>query len=175
MSRGLTRRLPRWLALGALAAVLLSPACSRAKAAPLEHTLDSPADLATAVLEALARNDRAALAALAISDREFRQVVWPELPASRRERNLPLDYVWGDLRQKSEGHLRQTLAQHGGRRYALVDLEFLGETTAYRTFDVSRKAQLRVRDERGDEQVIRLFGSVLRSGAEYKIFSYVVD
>jgi hypothetical protein len=88
---------------------------------------------------------------------------------------VPLDYLWGYLRQKSQGHLRQTLAQHGGHRYALVDVEFLGETTSYATFEVYRKTQLRVRDDRGEERVVRLFGSILRSGSEYKIFSYVVD
>jgi hypothetical protein len=160
---------------GVLLAALLSPACSRAKAAPLEHTFASPTDLANAVLAAVARNDRQTLEALALSDREFRERIWPELPASRPERNLPLEYVWGDLHQKSQGHLRQTLGQHGGRRYSLTELKFLGETTSYPTYDVSRKAELRVRNEHGEEQVLRLFGSVLRSGSEYKIFSYVVD
>jgi hypothetical protein len=161
--------------LGVLVAALLCPACGRARAASLAHTFTSPADLARAVLDSIARNDRSALEAFAVSDREFRELVWPELPASRPERNLPLDYVWGDLKQKSAGHLRQTLARHGGRRYALVDVEFLGATTSYRTLDVFRKAQLRVRDEGGEEQAIRLFGSILRSGSDYKVFSYVVD
>jgi hypothetical protein len=158
-----------------VAASFLSPACDRAKAAPLEHASRSPVDLANAVLDAMAAGDRPALEALALSEREFGERVWPELPASRPERNVPLDYVWGDLRQKSQGHLRQTLAQHGGHRYALVDVEFLGETTSYATFEVYRKTQLRVRDDRGEERVVRLFGSILRSGSEYKIFSYVVD
>jgi hypothetical protein len=166
---------PRRFLFGVLLAALLSPACGRAKAAPLEYTFASPADLARAMLVALGAKDRPTLEALAVSEREFRERVWPELPSSRPERNLPVEYVWGDLFQKSQGHLRQTLGQHGGRRYVLIDIEFLGETTPYTTFDVSRKAQLRVRDERGEELVIRLFGSVLRSGSEYKIFSYVVD
>ena len=164
------------LLLGVLvSAALLNLACSQPKAAPLEHTFSSPAALAQAVLESLARNDRPGLEALALTDREFRERVWPELPASRPERNLPLEYVWGDLKQKSGGHLGQTLAQHGGRRYALVDIEYLGDTTSYATFAVSRRAQLRVRDDQGAEQVVRLFGSILRSGSEHKIFSYVVD
>jgi hypothetical protein len=169
-------RIAPWVVFVALgAASVLSPACGRAKAAPFEHTFSSPTDLASAVLDAIASRDRLALDALALSAREFRERVWPELPASRPERNLPLDYVWGDLHQKSQGHLGQTLAHYGGRRFALVDIEFLGETTSYPTFDVSRKAQLRVRNDQGEEQVIRLFGSILRSGAEYKVFSYVVD
>ena len=157
------------------AASLLNSACGRATAAPLEHTFSSPTDLARAVLAGVSTGDRHALEALALSEREFRERVWPELPASRPERNLPLDYIWEDLSQKSQGHLRRTLAQHGGRRYSLIGVEFVGETTSYPTFEVSRKAQLLVRDDAGQEQSLRLFGSVLRSGSEYKVFSYVVD
>jgi hypothetical protein len=169
------RTLRRGLLCAFVASALVGSGCGRAGAAPLEHTQGSPVDLARSVLDAVARADRTALERLAISDREFRERVWPALPASRPERNLPLDYVWGDLRQKSAGHLSQTLAQHGGRRYSLVDVAFLGETTPYANFEVLRKAQLRIRDDEGEEQVIRLFGSVLRSGSEYKIFSWVVD
>jgi hypothetical protein len=160
---------------GVIVAALLHSACGRAAAAPLEHTFSSPADLARAVLAGIASHDRPALEALALSEREFRERVWPELPASRPERNLPLEYVWGDLRQKSQGHLRQTLAQHGGRRYSLLSIEFVGETTSYPTFEVSRKAEIRVRDDAGREHALRLFGSMLRSGSEYKVFSFVVD
>jgi hypothetical protein len=157
------------------AAVLALAGCERARAAPLEHTYESPEALARAVLTEIAHNDKDALEALALSEREFRERVWPELPASQPGRNLPMEYVWGDLRQKSVGHLHATLAEHGGRRYDLLRVEFLGETTAFRSFEVTRRAQLHVRDDRGRMHVVRLFGSVLRSGSEHKLFSYVVD
>ncbi len=57
-----------------------------------------------------------ALRDLALNEIEFREQVWPELPAARPERNLPFSYVWGDLRQKSDANLERTLARHGGRR-----------------------------------------------------------
>jgi hypothetical protein len=158
-----------------VATALLAQACSGAGRAPLAHTAPSTTALAEAVLAALATNDRAGLESLALSEREFRDRIWPELPASRPERNVPLDYAWGDLHQKSTGHLQRLLAEHGGRRYELVRVEFLGETTGYRTFTVARKAQLLVRDERGQQEALRLFGSVVESGEQYKVFSFVVD
>jgi hypothetical protein len=150
-------------------------ACGRATPPPLDHASDSAEALARRILVAIAENDRQALDALALSEREFRDRVWPELPASRPERNLPLEYVWGDLRQKSTGYLRAMLAQHGGRRYELVRVEYLGDVTPYRSFEVARRAQLHVRDDHGEPQIVRLFGSVLRSSSGYKVFSYVVD
>jgi hypothetical protein len=165
------KTLPRLL----LAVVVTGAAACGPAPAPLTYTFDSPEALAAAVLDNLARRDAAGLQALAVTEAEFRARVWPELPVSRPERNVPVEYAWGDLAQKSRASLRETLAQHGGRRYRLRRVEFLGGTTRYESFEVARKAQLVVRGADGTEEPIRLFGSILRAGGEHKVFSYVVD
>jgi hypothetical protein len=143
--------------------------------ASLDNAQESPAALARAVLEALGRGDREALRRLALDEREFREIVWPELPASRPERNLPLEYVWTDLRTKSESALAQTLQVHGGKRYELLKVGFTGETSQYRSFLVQREALLELRDDSGRPQSLRLFGSVIQKDGRFKVFSYVVD
>jgi hypothetical protein len=141
----------------------------------LSNTYPSPEALATAVLGAVERRDTAALNGLALSEEEFRDHVWPELPAARPERNLPFSYVWGDLRQKSDESLMRTLASHGGRRYALVSVRASGETTKYPSYAVSRETVLMVRDETGAPAELRLFGSTIQKDGAWKVFSYVVD
>jgi type IV secretory pathway VirD2 relaxase len=131
--------------------------------------------LATAVLDALERRDRATLASLALTEQEFGTRVWPELPAARPERNLPLSFVWADLSQKSQSSLAELLAQHGGRRYSLVSVGFAGETTKYTTFAVHRKSELTLKTAEGTELQLRLFGSVIEVDGTFKVFSYVVD
>ena len=148
---------------------------SGAVQAPLGHTFESPERVAEAVLDALAKEDGPALLALALSEMEFRTVVWPELPSSRPERGLPFEYAWGDLHQKSTNELRRLLARAGGRRYELLGMTFDGESTPYETFTVHRDSRLRLRDPEGAERDVRLFGSVLQRGGEYKLFSFVVD
>jgi hypothetical protein len=166
---------------GALLALVIGLAlppgsgCRAAAAAPLAHTLDSPEALARAVLAALAARDEGRLQALALSEPEFRSRVWPELPASRPERNLPLAYVWGGLKQKSDQNLRTTLSTLGGQFFDLRGVEFTGGTTRYRTFTVSRSAELIVADATGAERRIRAFGSVVRADGRVKVFSYVTD
>ena len=140
----------------------------------LANAFPSPHAAATAVLQAVARRDVAALRALALTEQEFRDQIWPALPASRPERNLPFSYVWGDLHQKSEAALAATLARHGGHRYALAGVRFEGETTRYATYAVHRRTVLRVRDEGGSEAELRVFGSTLEKGDVWKVFSYVV-
>jgi len=121
------------------------------------------------------RRDAAALRALGLDEQEFREHVWPELPAARPERNLPFSYVWGDLRQKSDAGLDLTLARHGNRRYTLVSLRNDGETTRYPSFTVRRETVLQVRDETGMQTDLRLFGSLIQKEGIWKVFTYVVD
>ncbi len=141
----------------------------------LSNSHPSVEALSTAVLEAVEGRDQNRLRELALNEEEFREHVWPELPAARPERNLPFSYVWGDLRQKSALALDQTLAQHGGRRYTLVSTRFEGDTTRYPSYVVYRETVLRVRDESGAMSEIRLFGSSLEKDRTWKVFSYVVD
>jgi hypothetical protein len=154
---------------------MLAGACSNA-APPLTDTHESADALARAVLEAFAAKDEGRLRALALSEQEFRDHVWPALPASRPERNLPFDYVWGDLQQKSANRLTQTLAELGGRQFELVRAEFTGGTTQYDSFVVHRDSRLVVRDASGGEHELRVFGSALETrDGRFKVFSYVVD
>jgi hypothetical protein len=156
--------------LGGLALLLSAAlACSAPPLANAHHSADG---LVRDVLEAFAVRDDKRLRALALTEEEFRQRVWPSLPASRPERNLPFSYVWGDLQQKSDSRLRTILAVHGGRPYQLAAITFSGGTTEYPGFRVHRDAVLTVRDTAGAEHDVRLFGSVLEMGGIWKVFSF---
>jgi hypothetical protein len=135
----------------------------------------SPERLAAAVLEALERRDQTRLQELALSEQEFREIVWPELPAARPERNLPFSYVWGDLKLKSDAALAGLLNEHGGRALVLTDLWFRGGSSQYESYVVHRTATLRVFDEAGVDHELQLFGSIVEHAGRFKLFSYVVD
>ncbi len=155
-----------------LFALLLLAACAPSKP-PLAATHGSPREAAQAVLDALAAGNVETLQTLALSEQEFRDHVWPGLPAARPERNLPFSYVWGDLRQKSAGRLTATLAAHGGRRYALQDVRFSGETS-YPGCTVHRDTVFVVQAPGGPEE-LRLIGSMIEQDGRWKVFSYAVD
>ena len=157
-----------------LVATLVAHGCGHSSPL-LNNTHPSSQALATAVLDGLQRRDIATLRALALNEQEFREQIWPELPAARPERNLPFSYVWGDLRQKSEASLDRTVAQHAGRRYTLLSVRFAGEVTRYPSYTVYRETVLRVRDEAGAEADMRLFGSTVEKDEAWKVFSYVID
>lgn len=161
-----------------LAIALLLSTCLAACAPasrPLAHSYDSADALAGAVLSAIESRDIDALNRLALNEQEFREHVWPELPAARPERNLPLSYVWGDLHQKSNASLGAALAKHGGKKYALRSIRFTGETTSYQSYRVHRDSELTVTDNEGRDQPVRLFGSVIEKDGRFKVFSFVVE
>lgn len=158
--------------LGPLFTVLAM--CGCAAPPPLAASAASPRQLAEQVLVAIAANDRSALERLALSEAEFRDHVWPHLPAARPERNLPFGYVWSDLRQKSAAGLGVTLTRHRDRAYELLDVRFDGGRTPYTDVVVHRGAVFDVRGPDGQEE-IRVCGSFLEKGGRWKVFSYVVD
>ena len=97
-----------------LPAVLLLCSCA---GAPLPNSHDTPEALARAVLTAFEKRDSDGLVKLALDKQEFAEHVWPELPAAKPERNLSVNFVWGDLHQKSNIMLHESLAAHGGKKY----------------------------------------------------------
>ena len=172
--------LPATVRLALLAAVVLTAACSAPAeptraAAPLSHTFESPEALAQAVLSRLAAKDLDGLKALPLSETEFRVHVWPELPVSRPERNVPFEYAWGQMKQRSDGNLEATFARYAGKPLKFLRTRYTGETTTYQTFSVRRESEIIAADETGRELILRLFGSVMVKDGRYKMFSYVID
>ena len=163
-------RLKIWAGVLALAA---SVACSRVP--PLANTHPSPSSLASAVLDALARRDRAALEALALNETEFRDHVWPQLPASRPERNLPFSYVWGELRQKSAQALTVVMSREGGKRYELIDSPICRRHATIEPIAYIARPRFMCATARGMELDLRVCGSMLEQDGAWKVFSYVVD
>jgi hypothetical protein len=155
---------------GALACV--ASACA---SQAVEHGEASPEALAREVLRAVDAHDVDRLRQLAVTEQEFREVVWPDLPAAEPRANLTVDYVWTDLRLKSEAGLRETLERFAERDLDFVKLSFHGETSQYRHYLVHRDARLVVKNEEASEERVKLFGSVLEQNGRFKVFSYVTD
>ena len=151
---------------------LVSAACNHPT--PLSDSFGSADEAARAVIAAVAAKNRVRLETIALTEREFREHVWPELPASRTERNLPFSYVWGDLRQKSGMGLSMILERHGGKRYQLQRVRF-DAMTPYASYEVHRQSTFDVTDEAGEQQTVQLCGSMIVKGGRWKIFSYVID
>ena len=136
---------------------------------------DSPEEAARRALELVAEGDAESLAQLALGEAAFRAAVYPRLPASRPERNTSAEFLWRTLHQRSRNSLGYTLNRHGGRRYALIAVDFVGQTTDYGPFQVHRDTVLTVHAPDGERGTLRIFGSMLEQDGRYQIFSFVTD
>lgn len=165
----------RCLASALVAASLLAGTGCRFFGLQLQHTHGSPKAVAEAVVAALDRRDVTALEHLAVSELEFRRVVWPRQPAARPERNIPWEYAWRDLAGKSRLQLRSRVAEWPSAGVTVVDVSFEGETTDYGTYRVMRRSRVTLRDKAGRLSTGRLFGSVIEQRGHFKVFSYVAD
>ena len=141
----------------------------------LDNACRSPFELAQRVLLALQMRDQAMLESLRISEQEFGRYIWPGLPASRPERNVPFDYAWGELDQKSRMSLHRLLSRYGGKRYRLLQVDFAGESTRYGSYVVHRASRLNLMNDRGEQRKLALFGSVVELDRQFKLMSYVTD
>jgi hypothetical protein len=158
-----------------LVVLLLACATVACGAKAVEHGEASPEALAREVLHAIGAHDVDRLRQLAITEQEFREVVWPDLPAAEPRTNLTVEYVWEDLRRKSDSDLRQTLETYRNQSLEFVHVSFRGETSQYRHYLVHRNARVTLRNAEGAETTVPLFGSVFEQKGRYKVFSYVTD
>jgi hypothetical protein len=141
----------------------------------LSNSFDSPEAAARAVLAALDRRDVETLERLALTEDEFRRLVWPQLPASRPERNIPLNYAWKTTHARSRQQLQERLAEWPPGGLELVKVEFAEETTDYQTYRVHRDTTLTLRGADNNVVTKRIFGSMIEQNGRYKVYSYVVD
>jgi hypothetical protein len=165
----------RAFALSALLALAPLAACSSQAAGAFDGARPTKEALVRAMTEALWTRNVRALEALAITESEFRNTIWPALPASRPEMGMPVDYLWNDASFKSRAGLAEVLREHGGRRWFVQQVLFDGGPTDYGAFRIHPRTRLVLADERGARHTARLFGSMIESAGGWKIYSYVVD
>ncbi|HQR40906.1 MAG TPA: hypothetical protein PLF26_21160 [Blastocatellia bacterium] len=140
----------------------------------LANAMASPEGVAAAFLDGLAAGNIRAMQRLRITKDEFCWYVWPELPASQLP-NVSCDFAWSQATLNSLSGLDQTIRSYSGRRFAFVSLRFAGGDEVYSTYTVHHDTRLVLRDESGDERELKLFGSMLETNGQWKLFSFVVD
>lgn len=167
-----------------LAAALLAASCGEGGAAgappgpevtavaPLHGAHATVPDLIAAVLDAASSGDVQALRRLRVSEAEHRDVLWPELDASRPERNVPVGFAWSQLEQKSRRGERTLMEGLRGGSWRVESVTFGEPVDAYRTFSLHGGTRVVARDARGRVAHIDLIGAVVERAGRYKLLNY---
>jgi hypothetical protein len=138
----------------------------------LSFAANSKEELCINLLEALQRSDTTALANAMVSQREFKEWLWWEFPASTKLMNVPVDFAWDNLAQKSSKGLRTLLYKYAGMKLALLSYRFEEGEDRYQTFTLHVKTRLEVEDDKGKKITINEFGSFVEMNGKWKLFSY---
>jgi hypothetical protein len=143
----------------------------------LIHAQSSIEDLLETLLENIVSEDLQSLETLAVTENEYKKYIWPEVPWSQPEMNMPFSYYWGDHYQKSSWALRRVLAKHGGKKYTLIRVYFAKGEREYSEVKLYRDTRLIVQDEKGNEKELDILGSILelKGKEKFKVLSYIHD
>lgn len=153
-------------------ASVTAPAHAAASTGQGTRHLPSPVAVAEAVLDALQREDLAALHAVRVDRSTYSEVLWPGFPQYDPGRPGDWDFYWTMHQMNSLGGAGNVLTDFGG-----MDLELLEilphEITSHPGYTMWRRCSLRVRDRAtGEVQVIRAFGSLVGIDGRWQVLGY---
>lgn len=163
------------LVLSAVNVSFAETATEPARVSVLTGTQPSMEKLCIRMLEILHKKDKPLLRAITITENEFKQVIWPQLPISRVEQwKTRLDFVWSQHYLKSSTCLEDLIFGQGGRKFTFLEIKTDGEITDYNTYKVHRNIRMLVMNEQGKKREVNFFGSIIEMQDQYKIMSYNV-
>lgn len=134
------------------------------------NSYDSREELVQTALDALERQDEAALWALIVTPEEHEQLLWEDLPESK---TYSFEYVRQWSERNSRKGLRNTLARFGGIGFELIDIEFTEPTEEYPEFTVYLGAKLHVRrKDNGATGILPLLDVLVERKGQWKLMNF---
>lgn len=121
---------------------------------------------------AVAAGDSAELAAMALSPREFIDLVYPESPYTHPPYRESPTILWGQIQNSSRKGFTRLLRRVGG-----LPVRYVSHTCAKRAETQGRNrvhadCSVALRDDKGRVERHRLFGSIIERGRAFKFVSY---
>jgi hypothetical protein len=133
----------------------------------------SPEELGRKALAAIALKDAAALAALRVTEAEYRDILFPKFPeAQRPENTLKVEFHWFLLDSKSKAGIRDAINNYGGKTLTLEGIVVTDGVVDHGTYKIHRKVLLRCRMPNGGTEDLRIFGSIVEMDGQFKVLSY---
>lgn len=144
-----------------------APVASR----PFEGGTRSLDDLGRAVCRALHHRDRDSLRLLAVTDDEFRDIMWQEFPQSRPATGLAWEDAWRVLDVRLIGGCNGAVQEYGGRWWEFVRFERADSIAVYKNFKLHNGLVMVVRNDLGEIERFGWLRSVAERKGRFKIYS----
>jgi len=138
----------------------------------LEGGVASLDELLRTVEGGLAESDTARLFELMVSEREYREIVFPELPASRPPIHASFESIWVTHYPDAHRGLLHTLRLYGDRDVRILNVGFEDPDQDFGPFILHETSRVDIEVDGRREDDRRLFGSVIHAGGRWKVLSY---
>ncbi|CAN5882504.1 hypothetical protein BH20GEM1_BH20GEM1_19820 [soil metagenome] len=142
------------------------------EALSLEGGAASLHDLLRTVERGLAESDTARLFDLMINEREYRDILFPAFPASHPPINAGFETVWILQYPDSFRGLKRLLERYGGKDVRVLDVRFDHPDQDFVNFVLHQTSRLDVTVDGEAVRTVRLFGSVIQVGDQWKVLTY---
>lgn len=141
----------------------------------LEGSASSLDDLLRTVERGLGAHDTTRLDHLMIDEREYRDILYPAFPASRPPINASFETLWVLQYPDSYRGLRKLLERYGGRDVRVTSIRFDAPDQDFVNFVLHESSRVDAVVDGDTLRDIRLFGSVVRVGDQWKVLTYPDD
>ena len=138
----------------------------------LDGAAGSLDELLRTVERGLAASDTARLDDLMIDQREYREILFPAFPASHPPINADFETLWVLQYPDSYRGLRRLLERYGGKDIRVTAIRFDEPDQDFVNFVLHETSRLDVTVDGEPRSGVRLFGSVVRVGDQWKVLTY---
>lgn len=132
-------------------------------------------DLLLTLEIALAEHDTTRLEGLMIDEREYREILYPAFPAAHSPINARFETLWLTHYPDAHRGVRQILGEYGGRDVRVLAVRFEHPDQDFVNFVLHETSHVDAEVDGVREDNLRLFGSVVRVGDQWKVLSYPDD
>jgi hypothetical protein len=125
------------------------------------------------ILDALKENSFERLDEMRVTEEEYTNHMFPELPESSPDRTIPVEFLWKMMDTKFRKGIRTALRDYGGRDFEFLEAIVTQGVKEYPTFKIHRKVKLRVASKETERvNVITVFSSVVEMDGVFKIIGF---
>ncbi len=132
-------------------------------------------DLLLTLEVALAEHDTTRLLDLMIDEREYREILYPAFPAAHPPVGASFETLWVTHFPDAHRGLMRLVGTYGGRDVRILQVRFDRPDQDFVNFTLHQTGHVDAEIDGVREDDLRLFGSVVRVGDQWKVLSYPDD
>lgn len=136
---------------------------------------DTRDELVRKFVEAVAAADTIGLRTMAVTAREFSDLIYPESPYTRPPYRQAPALVWSQIEASGTTGLTRLLRRLGGQSLRYVSHECTGKANIQGSSSIWSGCAVRITSSAGEMANGRLFGSIIERDGQFKFINYAND